>query len=94
MSRKKNNALDILLGGVLEAERNQLDEDDIEKQEYDDYLKSLLTEFLTKDDDPFRAKLYHDYMNGKPLTGEDGIRKKLGAFDMEFLEEPTFPTTL
>lgn len=91
MSRKKNNALDILLGGVLEAERNQLNEDDIEKQEYDDYLKSLLTEFLTKDDDPFRAKLYHDYMNGKPLTGEDGIRKKLGAFDMEFFGRAYLP---
>ena len=35
MNRQKDNALDILLGGIFEAERNQLDEDDIEKQEYD-----------------------------------------------------------
>lgn len=91
MNRKKSNALDILLGGVLEAERNQLDEDDIEKQEYDDYLKNLLHEFLTKDSDPFRAKLYQDFMNGAPLTGEDGIRKKLGAFDMEFFGRAYLP---
>lgn len=91
MSGLKNSALDVLLGGIFEAERNQFDEEDTERQEYDEYLKSLLNEFLTKDSDPFRAKLYQEFLNGASLTGENGIRKRLGAFDMEFFGRAYLP---
>lgn len=91
MTKKKNGALDILLSGVFEAERNQLDEDDEEKEEYEEYLKSLLNTFLKKDDNPFRKKLYQDFQNGAPLTGDNGIRKKLASFDMEFFGRAYLP---
>lgn len=91
MNRQKDNALDILLGGIFEAERNQLDEDDIEKQEYDQYLENLLKDFLLKDKTPFRQKLYTDFKNGAPLTGKNGIRKKLAAYDMEFFGRAYLP---
>lgn len=91
MSGQKNSALDVLLGGIFEAERNQLDEEDTERQEYDEYLKSLLNEFLTKDSDPFRTKLYQEFLNGASLTGENGIRKRLAAFDMEFFGRAYLP---
>lgn len=91
MGKSKNNPLDILLGGIFEAERMELDAEDTEKEEYEQYLKKLLNEFLQKDDNPLRVKLYQDFQNGAPLTGENGIRKKLASFDMEFFGRAYLP---
>ncbi len=91
MSKSKNSALDVLLGGIFEAERIELDDEDTEKEEYEAYLKNLLKEFLQKDSNTTRVKLLQDFQNGAPLTGENGLRKKLASFDMEFFGRAYLP---
>ncbi len=54
-------------------------------------LKDLLEVYLYRDTSPERRSLLKEYKNGSPLTGEFGIRKKLGAIDLEFFGKAYFP---
>lgn len=47
--------------------------------------------FLKRDDTPERVRLRREFEAGLPLTGEDGLRRKLGAIDMEFFGRAYFP---
>lgn len=54
-------------------------------------LKMLMEKYLQRDTSPERLKLLQDYRDGKPLTGKHGIRKKLGAVDLEYFGKAYFP---
>ena len=47
-------------------------------------IKTLLEEFLTIDDNPRRQALYEEYKSGTELTGIEGLRRKLAAFDLAY----------
>lgn len=47
-------------------------------------LKQLIEGYLERDNSQERMKLKQEYADGKPLTGRTGIRRKLGAIDLEF----------
>lgn len=54
-------------------------------------LKELTEKYLYADDRPERLKLKSDYEVGKPLTGKDGIRRKLAAFDLAYFGRAYLP---
>ena len=54
-------------------------------------LRMLMDMYLKRDSSPERLRLLQDYRDGKPLTGRHGIRKKLGAIDLEYFGKAYFP---
>lgn len=91
MARLKKRSLDMLLDGILEAENQIADSEAYDTQEYKVYLNDLLKEFLKKDNNLLRKQLLDDFERGAPLTGKNGIRKKLASFDMEFFGRAYLP---
>ena len=61
-------------------------DDNFEAQKNEEYQKELFLEYATKTDrfPELRKKLLEDYHSGKLLTGKHGLRKKLGAIDLEY----------
>ncbi len=61
-------------------------EEDLEQIESEEYQKNLFIEYVKKSDkfSEYRKKLYKDFEAGTPLSGEDGLRKKLAAIDLEY----------
>lgn len=51
----------------------------------------LLRKFLAKDDSPQRRSLLAALNDGAPLTGPDGVRRRLAAFDLEYFGRAYFP---
>lgn len=47
--------------------------------------------YLTKDEMPERKELLKQFINGTPMTGTEGIRKKLASFDLEYFGRAYFP---
>lgn len=64
---------------------------DTEQQDNDQHARGQLVEYLYKNDDPERVKLQLEYKNGAPITGESGLRKKLGALDIEYFGRAYLP---
>lgn len=88
MRNGKQQSIHALLGAITEAESKAYDEEqDIVLND----LNALLNVFLRKGNEPERKRLLKEYEAGFPLTGPDGIRKKLGAIDMEFFGRAYFP---
>lgn len=87
MKEKKRKSIQALFGAMAEAESKVYNDDSTDLEG----LEKLLKEFLNRDDDPERVKLRRGYDAGLPLTGENGLRKKLGAIDMEFFGRAYFP---
>lgn len=87
MRRKKSGATAALLGAIAEAEARTT----AQGEEDLNTLNLLLKQFLSKDSAPERAELKREYDLGCPLTGPDGLRRKLGAIDMEFFGRAYFP---
>jgi predicted phage terminase large subunit-like protein len=54
-------------------------------------LIELLDRYLYRDSTPEKISLLNEYKNGAPLTGKLGIRKKLGAIDLEYFGKAYFP---
>lgn len=54
-------------------------------------LPELLEKYLTRDDHPRRAELLQMYRAGHSLTGKNGLRRKLAAFDLEFFGKAYLP---
>lgn len=54
-------------------------------------IKTLLEECLMVDDDPRRAVLLDEYRAGAKITGPDGLRKKLAAFDLSYFGRAYLP---
>lgn len=88
MKDKKGRSLGILQEAVNEAEANAFN---MEYESIRKKLEELVKEYLQAADTPEKKALYIDYQNGMPLTGTNGIRKKLGAIDMEFFGRAYFP---
>lgn len=84
----KQNSINTLIGALTEAESRAL-YDEQDTSAYD--LGCLLETFLHKDSDPARVRLLKEYEAGLPVTGPEGIRKRLGAIDMEFFGQAYFP---
>lgn len=64
----------------------------LEKENKEDLeVRALLEEYLTRDDDPERQALLTEYKNDAPIVGQAGIRKKLGAIDLEYFGKAYFP---
>lgn len=87
MKEKTKKSIQALFGAMAEAESKVYNDDSTDLEG----LEKLLKEFLNRDDDPERVKLRRGYDAGLPLTGENGLRKKLGAIDMEFFGRAYFP---
>lgn len=87
MKKKNGAAAATLLGAIAEAEAK------ITANEGEDLnaLKTLLKHFLNKDTTPERVAIKREYALGIPLTGPTGIRRKLGAIDLEFFGRAYFP---
>lgn len=67
------------------------DDGDLEKQQELQRTKELLIKYLAKDNTPERKELLKAFNDGARMTGPDGIRKKLAAFDLEYFGRAYFP---
>lgn len=88
MRKGKSGSIEALIGAMAEAENKMFYDDNAEAL---NDLESLLNTFLRKDASPERQQLLKEYESGLPLTGPTGIRKRLGAIDMEFFGRAYFP---
>lgn len=66
---------------------------DIEEKENEAYQHELFLEYVKKDDEKkeLRNKIYQDYLQKKPIIGEKGLRKQLGAIDLEYFGRAYLP---
>lgn len=87
MKQRKMRSINALVGALAEAESKLYNEDSTDLKG----LCTLLKDFLKRDDTPERVRLRREFEAGLPLTGEDGLRRKLGAIDMEFFGWAYFP---
>jgi len=53
-------------------------------------MKQLMEQYLVKDESLERLQLLKDLREGKPLVGKSGIRRKLGAIDLEYFGKAYF----
>lgn len=92
MKKRNIKKVDQLLEAVKEVElRSEELYEDLEQQEYEKNLKNLFDQYLYASDDEEHLKLQKWYEKGANLTGEEGLRKKLGAIDLEFFGRAYFP---
>ena len=87
MKQRKMRSINALVGALAEAESKLYNEDSTDLKG----LCTLLKDFLKRDDTPERVRLRREFEAGLPLTGEDGLRRNLGAIDMEFFGRAYFP---
>lgn len=87
MNERKRQSINALAGAIAEAESKLYNEDSTDLNG----LRALLNGFLNKDDTPERVQLRREFVAGHPTTGPEGLRRKLGAIDMEFFGRAYFP---
>jgi len=87
LKQRKKQSINALVGALAEAESKLYNEDSTDLKG----LCALLKDFLNRDSTPERVQLRREFEAGLPLTGEDGLRRKLGAIDMEFFGRAYFP---
>ncbi len=87
MNERKRQSINALAGAIAEAESKLYNEDSTDLNG----LRALLNGFLNKDDTPERVQLRREFAAGHPTTGPEGLRRKLGAIDMEFFGRAYFP---
>lgn len=88
MARQKKNSINSLLSAIADAENKRYyDQFDNSEQ----YLCDLLNDYLYRSDDDIRLHIRKQYESGAKLLGEHGIRRQLGAIDMEFFGRAYFP---
>lgn len=87
MNERKRQSINALAGAIAEAESKLYNEDSTDLNG----LRALLNGFLNKDDSPERVRLRREFAAGHPTTGLEGLRRKLGAIDMEFFGRAYFP---
>lgn len=88
MSRQKEKSINALLGAIAEAENKQYFDDTVDTKSH---LNKLLEHFLYSSEEPIRLQLRKSFELGAELTGDKGIRRQLGAIDMEFFGRAYFP---
>lgn len=87
MNERKRQSINALAGAIAEAESKLYNEDSTDLNG----LRALLNGFLNKDDSPERVRLRREFAAGHSTTGPEGLRRKLGAIDMEFFGRAYFP---
>lgn len=87
MNERKRQSINALAGAIAEAESKLYNEDSTDLNG----LRAILNGFLNKDDSPERVRLRREFAAGHPTTGPEGLRRKLGAIDMEFFGRAYFP---
>lgn len=87
MNERKRQSINALAGAIAEAESKLYSEEGTDLNG----LRALLKGFLNKDDSPERVQLRREFAAGHPTTGPEGLRRKLGAIDMEFFGRAYFP---
>lgn len=87
MNERKKQSINALAGAIAEAESQLYSEEGTDLNG----LRALLKGFLNKDDSPERVQLRREFEAGHPMTGPGGLRRKLGAIDMEFFGRAYFP---
>ena len=87
MNERKRQSINALAGAIAEADSKLYNEDSTDLNG----LRALLNGFLNKDDSPERVRLRREFAAGHPTTGPEGLRRKLGAIDMEFFGRAYFP---
>ena len=87
MNERKKQSIHALAGAIAEAESKLYSEEGTDLNG----LRALLKGFLNKDDSPERVQLRREFEAGHPMTGPEGLRRKLGAVDMEFFGRAYFP---
>lgn len=70
---------------------HEVDEVSQDEKEYELLQRKLLEEYLAKDNNPERIKLYAEYIAGKAIFGTNGIRKRLAAVDLSYFGRAYFP---
>lgn len=80
MNNAKKHSIQALRDAIHEANRKS---NESFKSDFN-AIKTLLEECLTVDEDPRRAELLEQLRAGAKLTGPDGLRKKLAAFDLNY----------
>lgn len=89
--KKRKRKIDSLLGALREVEKKELlSLEDSVNQELNG-LKDLIETYLAKDETHERLDIKKRYELGDALTGENGIRKRLAAIDLEFFGRAYFP---
>ena len=92
LKRRKKDSLASLKDAIQETERQRFDsEEDRDSKEAFKHLNALLQDFLYLNDEPERLCLRTEYEQGCSLTGDNGIRKRLAAIDLEFFGRAYFP---
>lgn len=86
MAGPKLSPLDALKGALEDAEA-KIQEDNGQNL---NGLCEILNDYLRRGDEPERRQLLREYERGGQLTGEHGIRRRLGAIDMEFFGRAYF----
>lgn len=78
-----------LLNQLVEGANNA----NIDEQQQYNYAetKALFLEYVKKDNSQERQQILMEYEKGIPLTGKNGLRKKLGAIDLEYFGKAYFP---
>lgn len=73
-----------ILNELVNSNKNEI------RQESED-IKPLMEEYLYKDNSAARMQLLNEYKKGAMLTGKNGLRRKLGALDLEYFGKAYFP---
>lgn len=89
--KKKKKKLDVLLGALKEVEKRELFFENENDGQDIKTLKTLIELHLSKGKSDEHKRIRKLYEMGESLTGENGIRKMLGAIDMEFFGRAYFP---
>lgn len=87
MRKRKSDSVTLLAGALVEAEGK------IGNQDATDLngLRTLLNDFLQRGQEPERQQLLKEFQLGAALIGPQGLRRRLGAIDMEFFGRAYFP---
>lgn len=59
-------------------------------QEDIEQIKGLFLQYVNRVKSPEREQLLKEFRNGSPLTGKTGLRKRLGAIDLEYFGKAYF----
>lgn len=84
----KKRQIDLLAEAIGAAEAKMAEES---TQDVNGCKRLIDTTLRAHADDPAYDAVRHLYQMGAPLTGEHGIRRKLGALDLEYFGRAYFP---
>lgn len=82
MLKKDRQAKSVLALNQALDENNKRKQDQAEK--LDDMARQLFEKYVQRESGPEKQELLNAYQSGAPFTGPEGLRRKLGAMDLEY----------